>query len=244
MGDIFIFLTDPGPASFFNFSFLPKYAYYFLQGVAYTLLLSVASVLLAIIPALALALMRLSKNRLVSSISGAYIAIFRSTPLLVQLSVIYFGLFYIIQVPPVLFLGFIPLDKFVPFVVALAINSSSYVAEIFRAGILAVDIGQTEAARSLGLNSFKAMRLVVLPQAIKNILPAIANEVVTMVKESAVCSAYGMMELMWAAKTVAGSTHISIGPYIFVALIYFCINYPAGKAIEALERRMRRGDRR
>lgn len=244
MDDIFSFLTDPGPAGFFNFKFLPKYTFYFSQGVAYTLLLSVASVLLAIVPALVLALMRLNRNRIVRGISGAYISVFRSTPLLVQLSIIYFGLFYLIQVPPVRFLGFIPLDKFIPFVVALALNSASYVAEIFRAGILAVDIGQTEAARSLGLGSWQSMRLVVLPQAIKNILPAIANEIVTMVKESSICSAYGMMELMWAAKTVAGSTHISIGPYIFVALIYFCINYPAGKGIEALERRMRRGDKR
>ncbi|MCL2539175.1 MAG: amino acid ABC transporter permease [Oscillospiraceae bacterium] len=244
MGDVFSFLTEPGPASFFNFRFLPKYAYYFSQGVGYTLLLSVASVLLAIVPALVLALMRLSRNRLVRVLSGGYISVFRSTPLLVQLSIIYFGLFYLIQVPPILFLGFIPLDKFVPFVVALALNSASYVAEIFRAGILAVDIGQTEAARSLGLGAWPSMRLVVLPQAIKNILPAIANEIVTMVKESSICSAYGMMELMWAAKTVAGSTHISIGPYIFVAFIYFCINFPAGKAIEALERRMRRGDKR
>lgn len=244
MEELFKLLTDPGPASFLNFKFLPKYAFYFMQGVGYTLLLSVASVLLAIIPALVLALMRLSKNRLIRSLSGAYISIFRSTPLLVQLSIIYFGLFYLIQIPPVLFLGFIPLDKFIPFIVALALNSAAYVAEIIRAGILAVDIGQTEAARSLGLGSWMSMRLVVLPQAIKNILPALANEIVTMVKESSICSSYGMMELMWAAKTVAGTTHISIGPYIFVALIYFCINFPAEKCIEALERRMRRGDKR
>ncbi|MGI5898939.1 MAG: amino acid ABC transporter permease [Christensenellales bacterium] len=245
MGDnIFTFLIDPGPASFFNFKFLPKYAFYFVQGVEYTLLLSVVSVLLAIIPALVLALMRLSKVRIVRMISGAYIAVFRSTPLLVQLAIIYFGVFYIIQVPSYRLFGFIPLKQFVPAVVALSLNSASYVAEIFRAGILAVDIGQTEAARSLGLSPWQAMRLVVLPQAIKNILPALANEVVTMVKESSICSAYGMMELMWAAKTVASTTHISVGSYVFIALIYFCINYTASKGIEVIERRMRRGDKR
>src|SRR5699024_7608085 len=129
-------------------------------------------------------------------VSGAYIAVFRSTPLLVQLSIIYFGVFYAIQVPRIS-IGFIRLDMFVPFVISLALNSSAYVAEIFRAGILAVDAGQTEAARSLGLSQWQAMKLVVLPQAVKNVLPALANEVITMVKESSICSTYSMMELMW-----------------------------------------------
>lgn len=234
--------TDPGPASFINFRFLPKYTTYFVNGVLNTLTLSVAAVLLAIIPALLLALMRLSKNKLVHAISGAYIAVFRSTPLMVQLSIIYFGVFHIIQIPNIS-LGFIKLNMFIPFVVALALNSSAYVAEIFRAGILAVDAGQSEAARSLGLSQWQSMKLVVLPQAVKNVLPALANEVVTMVKESSICSAYGIAELTWAARNVAGTTGISIGPYILIAAIYFCINFPASKAIEAVERRMRRGDK-
>ena len=229
--------------NFFNFSFLPEYAFYFLQGIAYTLLLSIISVLLAIIPALLLALMRLSKNKIIRGISGAYIAVFRSTPLLVQLSIIYFGLFGLIKIPSYHLFGFINLSMFIPGVVALALNSSSYVAEVFRAGILAVDIGQTEAARSLGMKQSDAMRFIVLPQAIKNILPALANEVVTMVKESSICSTMGMMELMWASKTVATTTHITMGPYVLVAILYFAINYPASKAIERLERRMRRGDK-
>ena len=231
------------PASFFNFSFFPKYLALFGQGIFYTLLLAVVSVLLAVIPALTLAIMRLSKSKLVRGISGAYIAAFRSTPLLVQLMIIYYGLFGVITIPRITVLGFIDLSRFVPGVVALAINSSAYVAEIFRAGILAVDYGQTEAARSLGLSSWQSMRLVVLPQAIKNVLPALANEIVTMVKESSICSMLGMAELMFAAKTVATSTYISIGPYVMAALIYFCINYPASKGIEAVERRMRRGDK-
>lgn len=231
------------PASFFNLSFLPKYLPYFLQAVGYTLLLAVVSVLLAVLPALLLAIMRLSKNRLVKGISGAYIAVFRSTPLLVQLSIIYFGLFGVIQIPRLYLFGFIDISRFIPGVVALALNSSAYVAEIFRAGILAVDAGQMEAARSLGLSKFSGMQLVVLPQAIKNVLPALANEIVTMVKESSICSTLGMVEIMFAAKTVATSTYITLGPYMFAAVVYFCINYPASKAIEAIERRMRRGDK-
>jgi polar amino acid transport system permease protein len=232
------------PASFFNFSFLPKYASFFIQGIEYTLLLSVVSVALAVIPALLLALMRLSRSRFIRTLSGAYIAVFRSTPLLVQLSLVYFGLFGAIRLPSYYLFGFINISMFIPGVVALSLNSAAYVAEIFRAGILAVDSGQNEAARSLGLSSWQAMYLVVLPQAIKNILPAIANEVVTMVKESSICSTLGMMELMWGAKTVGSTTYITLGPYVLAAIIYFCINYPAGKAVEAIERRMRRGDKR
>ncbi len=235
--------ADMSPASFFNFSFLPKYGAFFVQGIEYTLLLAVVSVALAIIPAMLLALMRLSKNRLIKWISGAYIAVFRSTPLLVQLSIIYFGLFGVISIPRITILGFVDLSRFIPGVVALALNSSAYVAEIFRAGILAVDVGQTEAARSLGLNAGAAMRLVVLPQAVKNVLPALANEVVTMVKESSICSMLGMAELMFGAKATASATYITLAPYTLAALIYFCINYPASKAIEAIERRMRRGDK-
>ena len=231
------------PASFVNFSFLPKYGVYFLQALGYTLLLAVVSVSLAVIPALLLAFMRLSKNGVVRGISGAYIAVFRSTPLLVQLSIIYFGLFGMVSIPRITVLGFIDLSRFIPGVVALALNSSAYVAEIFRAGILAVDVGQTEAARSLGLSSAQSMKLVVLPQAVKNVLPALGNEVVTMVKESSICSVLGMTELIWGAKTVATTTYKTLSPYVLAALVYFVINYPAGKAIEAIERRMRRGDR-
>lgn len=231
------------PASFVNFSFLPKYGVYFLQALAYTLLLAVVSVALGVIPAFLLATMRLSKNKLLRMLSGAYIAVFRSTPLLVQLSIIYFGLFGAIQIPRVYLLGFIDLSRFIPGVVALALNSSAYVAEIFRAGILAVDAGQTEAARSLGLSGAQSMRFVVLPQAIKNVLPALANEIVSMIKESSICSTLGMVELMFAARTVATSTYISLAPYVLAAVMYFCLTYPASKAIEAIERRMRRGDK-
>lgn len=235
--------ADMSPASFFNFSFLPKYGLFFIQGIEYTLLLAVVAVALAVIPALLLALMRLSKNKLIRGLSGAYIAIFRSTPLLVQLSIIYFGLFGVISIPRITILGFVDISRFIPGVVALALNSSAYVAEIFRAGILAVDAGQMEAARSLGLSKWSSMQLVVLPQAIKNVLPALANEIITMVKESSICSMLGMAELMFAAKTVASSTYITLAPYTIAALIYFCINYPASKGIEAIERRMRRGDK-
>ena len=100
-----------------------------------------------------------------------------------------------------------------------------------------------EAARSLGLSQAQSMRLVILPQAIKNVLPALANEVVTMIKESSICMMLGMGEIMFAAQTISGSTYITIGPYMLAAIIYFAINYPTSKVIEHIERRMRRGDK-
>ena len=134
-------------------------------------------------------------------------------------------------------------SRFSAGIIAMSINSCAYVAEIIRSGVQAVDVGQMEAARSVGFSHGQAMRLVVLPQAIKNILPALANELVTMVKESSICSVLGMTELIWGAKTVATTTYKTLSPYVLAALVYFVINYPAGKAIEAIERRMRRGDR-
>ena len=235
--------VDMPAYGFFNFKFLPKYGYAVVLGVEYTLILSVISVLLAVLPALFLATTRLSKCRPVRWLSGAYIAVFRSTPMLVQLIIIYCGVFNYIIVPKFLIFGFIDSTRFIPGVVALAINSSAYVAEIFRAGILAVDSGQMEAARSLGLSQGQSMRLVILPQAIKNVLPALANEVVTMVKESSICMMLGMGEIMFAAQTISGSTYITIGPYMLAAFIYFIINYPTSKVIEWIERRMRRGDK-
>ena len=229
---------DMSPASFFNFSFLPKYGVFFVQGVEYTLLLAIVSVSLAVIPAMLLALMRLSRNKFVKTISGAYIAVFRSTPMLVQLSIIYFGLFGVISIPRVTILGFVDLSRFIPGVVALALNSSAYVAEIFRAGILAVDAGQMEAARSLGLSKWQGMKLVVLPQAIKNVLPALANEVVTMVKESSICSMLGMAELMFGAKAVASTTYIpralySCGAYILLHKLSRFQGYRSGREEDA-----------
>ena len=126
--DLFVNMDN---TNFFNFSFLPKYGAAFVRGFEYTLLLAVVSVLLAVIPALLLAMMRLSKIKPIKWFAGAYIAVFRSTPMLVQLSIIYFGLFHYINLPRTLLFGFIAINRFIPCVVALALNSSAYVAEIF-----------------------------------------------------------------------------------------------------------------
>lgn len=229
------------PANFFNFSFLPKYLSFFVQGLEYTLLLSIISVGLAVIPALALALMRLSHNKIVRNLSGAYIAVFRSTPMMVQLYIIFYGLFSVIKIPSVVILGFIDLSRFIPGVVALALNSSAYVAEIIRAGILAVDGGQNEAARSLGLSSWQSMKLVVLPQAIKNILPALGNEFVTVIKESSIVSVIGLADLMFRTNDVIALTFKSLACLAIAALCYFAMTFTGGRLIDLAERKMNHG---
>lgn len=227
-----------------NFSFLPEYLPYFTNGVKYTILLSLFTVLFAIIPAMILALCRLSKSKIMRFISGAYIEVMRGTPMLVQISIIYFGVFTFIKVPSIMIFGTIDTALFVPGIVALSLNSSAYLAEIIRGGILAVDIGQTEAARSLGLTQWQCMKSIVLPQAIKNILPSIGNEFVTIIKESSICSTLGMQELMWGAGIVSGATFIPLEPLYIAAALYFCLTYPTSKLIAYLERRMRRGDQK
>lgn len=229
------------PANFFNFSFLPKYLSFFVQGLEYTLLLSIISVGLAVMPALALALMRLSRNKIVRNLSGAYIAVFRSTPMMVQLYIIFYGLFSVIKIPSVVILGFIDLSRFIPGVVALALNSSAYVAEIIRAGILAVDGGQNEAARSLGLSSWQSMKLVVLPQAIKNILPALGNEFVTVIKESSIVSVIGLADLMFRTNDVIALTYKSLACLAIAALCYFAMTFTGGRLIALAERKMNHG---
>lgn len=225
-----------------DFSFLPKYAPYFFNGIKYTFILAFFTVIIAVVPALVLALARLSKNKLLRFVAGAFIEIIRGTPMLVQLYIVFFGLFGVIELPSKVIFGFVSLSLFIPGIVTLAINSSAYVAEIIRAGILAVDRGQTEAARSLGLTQGQCMRYIILPQAIKNILPALGNEFVTIIKESSMCSVLGMQELMWGASATAGATFIPVEPYYVAAVLYFCMTYPASKLIAYFERRMSRGD--
>ncbi len=224
------------------------YAPYFGQGVVYTILLALFAVLLGLLLALLLAFMRLAKGKYVGAvlrfISGAYIEFVRGTPLLVQLYIFYYGVFSMVTVPQFTLFGFIDSSRFIPGVISIAFNSAGYVAEIVRGGIQGVDFGQTEAARSLGLSQQMNMRFIVLPQAIKNILPAIANEFVTIIKESSVCSVLGMSELMFAANLVRGATFRPLEPLLVAAGIYFLLTFPTSKAIQAIERRMRRGDER
>ena len=169
----------------------------------------------------------------------------RSTPVLVQIMIIYHGIFsYLIDLPSITILGFIRLNRFVPGVVALGINSGAYLCEIIRSGIQSIDGGQTEAARSLGLNKTQTMYSIILPQAIKNILPAIANEFVVIIKESSITYTIGVQELMSVVNDVRGSFFIIMEPLLVATVIYFCLCFPTSKLIAYFERRMSRGDKR
>lgn len=179
-----------------------------------------------------------------SFLATAYVEVIRSTPVLVQIMLIYHGVFNAIKLPTFKIFGFIAFNRFFPGVVTLAINSAAYLCEIIRSGMQSVDGGQTEAARSLGLKQLQNLRYIIMPQALKNILPAIANEFVTIIKESAIVWIIGVADIMAVVNAVKGSAFIIVEPLIVAACIYFCLCFPTSKLIAYVERRMRRGDRR
>lgn len=216
-----------------DFSFLQKYYGFFIDGTSITLFLSFFGVALGVMLGVILALMKLSKNILLKSFSTAYIELVRGTPLLVQLYIIYYGLPRLIGLD----FGDITLG-----IVAISLNSAAYVAEIIRAGILSIDKGQMEAARSLGMPHGMAMRNIIIPQAFKNILPALGNEFIVLIKESSIVSVVGIHDLMYNADTVRGNTYLPFEPLVIAALIYFVITFILSKLLSLLERRMRAGD--
>lgn len=211
-----------------DFTFLAKYYTFFIQGTKFTILISLFTVLLGVIFGTLLSLMKISNNKFLKLISTAYIELIRGTPILVQLYIIYYGL------PK---LG-IELPDFVAGVVTLSINSSAYVAEIIRAGIQSIDKGQMEAARCIGMSQWMAMRYIIIPQAFKNILPALGNEFVVLIKESSIVSIIGIHELMYNADTVRGNTFQPFEPLITAAIIYFVLTFTLSKVIGVAERRM------
>ena len=207
-----------------------------LEGTANTLLLSALTVAVGIVIGAILALMRLSKFHIgkfkpLTAIATIYTEGVRDTPLLVQLYFFYFLI-------PMMFPG-VDLGKVFSVALALCLNSGAYVAEIIRAGISAVDKGQVEAARSLGLNYTQTLQKVVFPQAIKNILPALCNEFVTIVKESSLASTFFVGDLMTQYKTINGTMYLAIEPLIIVSLIYFVLGFVLSKGVAAIERRMK-----
>lgn len=190
------------------------------------------------------ALLAVSRFNPLNFISTVYVEVFRATPMLVQLFVIYYVVFGSVKLPAFKIFGFIKFDRFLPGVVALSMNSGAYLCEIIRAGIQSIDGGQTEAARSLGMSQFQTMRFIILPQAIKNILPPIANEFVTIIKESSICYTIGVQEIMYAVSSTKGATYRIAEPLIIATLVYFCLTFPTSKIIAYFERRMSRGSRR
>ncbi|MDI6601645.1 MAG: amino acid ABC transporter permease [Thermoanaerobacteraceae bacterium] len=218
-----------------DFSRISSYSPLFVKGTVTTLELTLFSVVLGIMIGLIVALLKMSSFKPVSIIGHVYVELIRGTPLLVQLYIVYYGL-------PQLIGQDIP--SFPAAVAALSVNSGAYVAEIIRAGIQAVDYGQMEAARSLGMSYGLAMRFVIIPQAIKNILPALGNEFVALLKESAAVSVISMSDLMRQADIIRAATYTAFEPLIVVALIYFTMTYIFSSFQRVLERRLKASDSR
>ena len=228
-----------------GFSKAFEYWKLFLQGVACTVSLSALTVVFGFILALILAICRMGKLKVLKALATVYVELFRATPMVVQIFLIFYVVFDGVKVlPGYKLFGFIRFERFFPAVVALSLNSGAYLSEIIRSGIQSIDGGQTEVARSLGLDAWKTMRFVVLPQAIKNILPAIANEFVTIIKESAICYTIGVQDIMSAVNAVKGATYRMGEALIIATALYFCLTYPTSKIIAHFERKMSVGDKR
>lgn len=222
-----------------SFKFLEKYYPVFIEGIMWTLLIAIIAVVFGVIFGTLLCFMKRSKFsifkiKILKIISSIYIEFVRGTPLLLQIFLVYFG-------SGSFGLKFTPL---VATIIALSLNSGAYVAELIRSGIDAVDKGQLEAARSLGMNQSMAMQHIILPQAIKNILPAIGNEFVAIIKESSMASAIGVAEITYAGKLVTGATYRSFEPLIVAAVCYFTLTFTLGRLMSYIERRLKSSDSR
>ncbi|MBI9013797.1 MAG: amino acid ABC transporter permease [Clostridiales bacterium] len=211
-----------------EFGFLLKYYKFFITGTANTLLLSLLTVVFGLLGGMLLSLLKVSSFKPAEKLASAYIAFIRGTPLLVQLYLIYYGLK--------------GMPMFAAGVVAMSINSSAYIAEIIRAGIAAVDKGQFEASKSLGISPIQAYKEVILPQAFKNILPALGNEFVILIKESAIVSVIGLHDLMYNVDTIRGITYKPFEPLIAAAVIYFILTATLSKGVTLIERRLQVSD--
>jgi polar amino acid transport system permease protein len=220
-----------------DFSFLTDYSYYFVTGTINTIIIAILTVLFGVIIGTLLALMKISHNRVLKAIASAYIEFIRGTPVLVQIYIIYF----LVQFPDLELAG-LQMSRFIPGVIALSVNSGAYVAEIIRAGIQAVDKGQMEASRSLGFTQGQSMKYVVLPQAVKNILPALGNEFVSVIKESSVLMVIGITELMMSANIVRGAIYRPFEPLLVAAVVYFVLTFTLSRGLGFAERRMKTGD--
>ncbi len=202
---------------------------FILEGVFVTLQYTFVALAVGLVLGTLLSLMVLSDNRLLRYTAKTYISIFRGTPLLVQLSLIYFA-------TPQLFEY--QITALQAGLLAFSLNSSAYVSEIIRAGIQSVDKGQFEAAQSLAISYPKAMGYIIIPQAIKNILPALVNESVNLLKESAVISVIGEMDLLRRANIVSAQTFLYFEPLLVVAFIYYILVSLLSKAASILEKRL------
>ena len=205
---------------------------WFVSGLGYTLLISLFSVLLGLVIGILMALMRLSKSKILRAVSGIYIDIIRGTPTTVQLLIMWSGILATCK------------NSVLIASLTFGINSGAYVAEIVRAGILAVDKGQMEAGRSLGLNKFQTMRYIIIPQAFKSILPPLGNEFIVLIKETSIVGYVGMSDLTRVANQMTSKLFDVFTPLLGIAFIYFVLTKVLSILLAKLERRLRKSDNR
>lgn len=224
-----------------SFNFIDKFLPYFNDGLIVTLMISAFVVIFGTILGTLIALGKLSSVRPIRWLANIYIEVFRGMPMLVQIMI---GFQVLGKMPlPEFQLGILTedLSRLVPGIIVLSMNSGAYVAEIVRSGINAVPKGQTEAAYSLGIRPRQTMIKVILPQAIRNILPALGNEFVTIIKDSSLLATIGVMELYNGAQTTSSTTYQSLSPWLLVAVYYFVVTFITSRLINLLEKKLGRG---
>ena len=217
----------------FNFDLVVSSVPLLLMGAGITIKITVLSVALGILIGLFMGIARICRIRLFRMIAAVYIDFFRGTPLLVQIFILYFAL-------PVI-LG-MRIDPFTAAVAACSINSGAYVAEIFRAGIQSISIGQSRAALSLGMTPRQTMRYVVLPQAFKRVIPPLGNEFIAMLKDSSLVSVIGFEELTRKGQLIIADTYGSVEIWSTVALLYLAMTFTISQIVAYMEKRFRSGD--
>lgn len=216
-----------------DFSQLVPYIPFILGGIWATLKLAALSIVIGFVLGTILALCKITKLPILKGIADVYTSIFRGTPLILQLMIIY------LAVPQLT--GY-DISAYLSAILAFGLNSAAYVSEIIRAGILAVDRGQTEAAEALGVPYKQMMVNIILPQAFKNILPALMNEFITLTKESAIVSVISYMDLMRRAQIVGSELYRNFEPLLFAGFIYWIMVFILTQIGRLIERRLRYSD--
>ena len=203
----------------------------FVDGLLGTLQLAAITVLFGTVLGAFIALAKMSKWKILRGIANIYVEVIRGTPILVQLYIFAFFL-------PIAFPILANVKEYYMVVISLIINSSAYVSEIIRSGIQAVDKGQTEAAKSLGMSNRNMMLKIILPQAIKNILPALGNEFIMMIQETSLASVLFINELMYTRTLLMSTKFLSWQPLFIIAIIYFIVTYSLSKVVGYMEKRL------
>ena len=203
---------------------------YLIDGITATLQFTCIAVSLGVILGTLIAILKMSKFKIVRFLVSVYIEVIRGTPILLQLYIFYFVL-------PSLF-PFLDLSQFMWVAIAMCVNSGAYVSEVIRSGIQAVDKGQTEAARSLGMSQAQTMMKIVLPQAVRNILPALGNEFVINIKDTSVLNVISVTELFFVSKSAAGTYFKYFEVFFITSCVYFVMTFTVTRLLRWLEKKM------